>query len=301
MAPRKSSIVGVIIGALVVAFFAMRGNISQLEVERLSEDLHVIRGLGGNVAVLKTSAGAVVVDSMTFTFQGEAIREEVERLTGSEVQMLINTHYHLDHTHGNPAFSETPIFVSTEKTRQHLEATDAAHFASGGMPNQTFDTDYEPERTIRVGNKTLRLLHPGRGHTDGDLVVYFEKEKVAHFGDLYFNHRYPNIDLAAGGSVAAWGDTIDRAYQLPFERVIPGHGLTSDREGPRQFQRFIRQLAQVGRDAAAAGWSLEKTIAEGALSEDAGYEAMEIPLVMGLNRAFVLQRAWEEATGAVPQ
>ncbi len=303
MAVKKSAIALTAAGALLaiipITFLVVRGNFAQLEVERLSNDLHVVRGLGGNVAVLKTSVGAVVVDSMTLALQGERIREVVKKLTGSDVHMLINTHYHIDHTHGNPAFSQTHRFVATARTLEHLEKADAAYFESGGLPNEILDARVEPQRIVRVGDKTLHLLHPGRGHTDGDLVVYFAEEKVAHFGDLFFNHRYPNIDLVAGGSVAAWGDTIDRIYSLPFERVIPGHGTTTDREGPRQFQRFIRQLAKVGADAAAAGWSLDRTISEGALREDDGYETLEIPLIMGLNRNFVLQRAWEEATGAV--
>jgi len=118
-------------------------------------------------------------------------------------------------------------------------------------------------------------------------------------GDLFFNQRYPNIDLEAGGSVRDWAGTLDRVFVLDYDRLIPGHGATTDRAGLRQFQRFLRQLAQVGAEAARQGWSLERTIAEGKLDEDADYEPMEIPFILGLNRDFVLRRSWEEATGAV--
>ncbi|MEE4145097.1 MAG: MBL fold metallo-hydrolase, partial [Halieaceae bacterium] len=75
-----------------------------IEVERLSDDLSVLRGLGGNTAVLRTDAGAVVVDTMLLPLQGQRIRELARELTGADTVLLINTHYHLDHTHGNPAF-----------------------------------------------------------------------------------------------------------------------------------------------------------------------------------------------------
>ena len=159
------------------------------------------------------------------------------------------------------------------------------------LPNHTFTDDLE----LKVGAKTLQLHHPGRGHTDGDLVVVFVEDETLHTGDLFFNHRYPNIDLEAGGSVAQWGDTLDAVLALPFVHVIPGHGDLSDRAGLMQFQRFMRQLAAVGADAKAHGLSLQDTQRTANLTEDAGYQPIEVPLIMALNRPFVIKRAWEEA------
>ncbi|MDZ7684922.1 MAG: MBL fold metallo-hydrolase [Gammaproteobacteria bacterium] len=76
----------------------------RLDVEQLSDDLYVLYGAGGNVGVLATGEGTVIVDTMTLAYQGSRIREVAAELTGEPVVMIINTHYHLDHTHGNPAF-----------------------------------------------------------------------------------------------------------------------------------------------------------------------------------------------------
>jgi len=269
-----------------------------LAVVNVTDDLHMITGLGGNVAVLKTGAGTVIVDTMTFRLQGERIRALAESLTGEPIVTVINTHYHSDHTHGNPGFAPGTMVVSTTRTLEHLTTRDAAYWdgdAGHLLPNQTFDGN----ETLRIGAKTIELVHPGRGHTDGDLVAVFVEDAAIHLGDLFFHRRYPNIDLEAGGSVAAWGDTLDTVLTLDFEHVLPGHGDLSDRDGLRQYQRFIRQLAQVGRSAAAAGWTREETLERAALTEDAGYEPMEVPLVLGLNREFAIGRAWEEATGNV--
>jgi glyoxylase-like metal-dependent hydrolase (beta-lactamase superfamily II) len=94
-------------------------------------------------------------------------------------------------------------------------------------------------------------------------------------------------------------ETIDRILELDFDRVIPGHGPVTDREGLRQFQTFMRQLADVGEDAYRNGWTLEQARAEATLDADAGFDVMEIPLVMRIDRDFVVKRAWEEATGKV--
>ncbi len=269
-----------------------------LDVVTVTDDLHMVTGLGGNVGVLRTGAGTVIVDSMTFKLQGERIAELAQSITGEPIVAIINTHYHLDHTHGNPGFAAGVMVISTERTLEHLRTRDAQYWqgdAAALMPNETF----EDEVTIKFGHKTMRLIHPGRGHTDGDLIVQFVEDRTLHLGDLYFNRRYPNIDLEAGGSIAQWGDTLDAALALDFDHVIPGHGDLSDASGVSQFQRFMRQLAAVGQSAAAAGQSKEAAIAGATLTEDAGYEAMEIPLVMALNREFVLGRSWEEATGRI--
>jgi cyclase len=186
--------------------------------------------------------------------------------------------------------------VATDRTLHHLQQLDAGHFAGEAaalLPGETF----EKRSDIRVGNKTLQLIHPGRGHTDGDLVVLFVEDQTLHTGDLFFNRHYPNIDLEAGGSVAAWGDTLDVVLGLPARQIIPGHGDLSDKQGLVQFQGFIRQLAALGTYAASINGSLVDTQVNGELTEDAGYQVISFGPFMSLDREFVIRRAWEEATG----
>lgn len=293
---------GVAVGILVaaVALFAIFvfDRVTNLEYEAVAGDVQAIFGLGGNVGVLATDEGAVVVDTMTFPLQARGIRELAEKLGGGPTQAILNTHYHSDHTHGNPAWPVGTKVVSTAKTRAYLDHFDAGFWqgeAGGTAPNETFDDSHE----LRIGGKTIRCYHLGRGHTGGDLVVLFVEDRVLHTGDLFFNHHFPNIDLEAGGSVQEWGATLDRVLELDFDRVIPGHGPIAGREDLEGFARFMRQLATVGRDAAARGLTLEQTIETADLSEADDYSPMSIPLILNLDRDFVIQRAWQEATGVV--
>jgi len=292
----------VVLGVLIALVLGAGAYVYQvamgLEVVRITDDLHMIKGLGGNVGVLATGDGTVLVDTMTLEAQGAAIRETAEALTGEPVVMIINTHYHFDHTHGNPAFDSGTRVVATQRTLGYLESLDAEYWTGAAadlLPNETF----EHEHVIELGNKTIRLLHPGRGHTDGDLVAYFEQDQVLHMGDLYFNEMYPNIDLEAGGSIPAWIATLDRVLALDFDRAITGHGPVTDRGGILAFQGFLRELWSVGQRAAQAGLSLEETLAAHSLTTDEGYGVIAFPLVFRLDRDFVIRRAWEEATGAV--
>ena len=88
--------------------------------------------------------------------------------------------------------------------------------------------------------------------------MLFVEDRVLHTGDLFFNRRYPNIDLEAGGSVQQWAETLDRVLALGFDKVIPGHGPVTDRTGLLEFQRFIAELAEFASESAAAGKSLEE-------------------------------------------
>ncbi len=270
-------------------------------VERVTDDVHSIRvdRLGGNVGVLATGRGAVVVDTMTFRSQGAEVLKLAERLGRGPVQAVINTHYHQDHTHGNPAFPAGTRVLATRRTRDYLLHFDADYWtgpAAGTLPDEAFDDGLHQ---LSVGDKTLELHHLGRGHTGGDLAVLFVEDRVLHAGDLLFHRQYPNIDLEAGGSLPEWDATLDRMLALDFDRVIPGHGEVTDREGVRAFQRFLRQLWQVAEQASRQGLSLEETVAGADLSEDAGYAESSLPFVYRLDREFVLRRAWEEATGRV--
>jgi len=291
----RISLALVVIVIVFAAYVFM--SVRSLEVETLSEDLHVLFGMGGNVAVLNTQDGTVIVDTMTFQLQGDRIKQVAMELTGKPVIAVINSHYHLDHTHGNPAFDPGVRVVSTERTLHHLKQTDSEFFtdAPHTLPNETFSGAHR----LDFGDKHIQLASPGLGHTDGDLVVVFEEERVIHMGDLLFNGHYPNIDLEAGGSIKAWPATLDRAMELDFDRVIPGHGAVTDRAGIKQFQRFMAQLAQIGQNSVDNKLDLPQTLASANLTEDAAYEEIKMIVPIGLDRSFVITRAWEEANGKI--
>ncbi len=272
--------------------------IRQLNVEQVTDRLWVLTGIGGNVTVLKTGAGAVLVDSMTFATQGARISALARELTGEPVVMVINSHFHIDHSHGNPGFDPAIDVVATPKTLQHMRNSDPIPGYWEGdaaelLPNKLVERTEE----ITVGDQRIQLIHPGRGHTDGDLIVLLPQQETVVLGDLLFHRRYPNIDLEHGGSIAAWSQTLDHILALPFRRVVPGHGKVTDADGIRQFQRFLDQLIAVSEKVRAESWSREQAIMSGTLTEDAGYETISVPLLFTLDRQFVLGRAWDEAHG----
>ncbi len=286
-----------VLGGVAASRWAF-SRLSSVASEPVAGDVHMLTGLGGNVGVLVTGEGAVVVDSMTFGAQGEAIIDAASALAGQPVAALVNTHYHGDHAGGNPAFAADLPIVSTGRTLSHLRYFEGERF-SGEAAERLPDVTFEKEHVLEVGGKTIRLLHLGRGHTDGDLVVLFEDDRVLHTGDLFFNKHYPNIDLEGGGSIPEWIATLDRVVALDFDRVIPGHGEISDRAGLLGFRAFLRELWSIGQEAAREGLSLEETLEVADLGSAWDYVPIRVPFILNLDRDFVITRSWEQATGSV--
>lgn len=271
-----------------------------LHVEEVRPDLHVITGLGGNVGVLVTDAGVVVVDTMTWPRQGRLIRREIARLTDQPVVAIINTHYHLDHTHGNPAFPAGTKVVATAKTLEHLRTLDAGFWrdppARDLLPNELVDVQpHDPadnKWTLSLGGKTIEATWLGRGHTDGDLVVRFVEDRVLQTGDLFFNGFWPNIDLEAGGSVRWWPSTLDGVLDLDFDTVIPGHGPVATRADLERFRDFMESLWRQTSTLAAHGGSLADARAQVDLEKFHMHRMWWFPF---LSRRFVIGRAYQEA------
>jgi len=295
-------------------FVALYQHVTTLSHEPVTPDVQLVQagGINGNVAVLRTSEGAVVVDTMTLRAQGVRLRELAEKLGGGPVQAVLNTHYHMDHSHGNPGFPVGTRIVATDKTREYMLGVDGAYWrgeglwgvlgsdVTGTLPNELVEGP--GPRDLSIGGKTIRVLHPGRGHTGGDLVVLFVEDRVLHTGDLLVVGRYPNIDLEAGGSIEAWIATLDRVLALDFDRVIPGHGPVTDRAGIERFQAFLREVWGLAQQAAAERLPLDRTleVARRSLKSDAGFVPMGLGPLFTLDRDFVVRRAWEEATRSVP-
>ncbi len=184
-----------------------------LTIEKLADDLHVIVGSGGNVAVLTTEDGVILVDDK-FDRNVPEILERVRSITSRPVRYILNTHHHGDHTGGNGTLSHAAEIVAHDNVY-----TNMIKGKQPGPPRITFSN----RTTVRLGGKEVRMHYYGRGHTNGDAFVLFPQHKVLHTGDMFVAGA-PFVDYGNGGSGIDWSNSIDQALQLDFERVIPGHG-----------------------------------------------------------------------------
>ena len=221
-----------------------------LRIEQIKPDLYVISGEGGNVAAYVTSEGVVLVDDM-FDRNHADILAQVKSVTSQPIKYVINTHQHDDHAGGDLKMLPIAEVIAHENVRKNLEHIRQPYYEDTpgtpiGLPRITFSDEF----AIHIGGKEVRAKYFGRGHTNGDAVIYFPDLKVIHTGDLFLGRaaargavaqtrpRGVNIyvDYAQGGSFFDWTTTLDRAMQLDFDTVIPGHGPVSTRNDLVQFR-----------------------------------------------------------------
>ena len=215
-------------------------------IKKVSDNLYVIPGAGGNTTVFVTHGGVVLVDTK-LPNNGEAILTQVRTVTDKPVTMIINTHSHPDHIGSNDFFPASVEVVTQENTRKWMAANPRVASNPVVMPDRTF-TD---RMTLGSGDDRIELYYFGAGHTDGDAFVVFPARRAMAAGDIFAWKMSPLIDPMAGGSVLALPGSLEKAVKgIPnVDTVIEGHGDVNTWEGFRDYVQFNRALV----DAATAG------------------------------------------------
>jgi len=206
---------------------------AQLTLQKVTDNLYVIVGSGGNVAFMPTSEGVVLIDDK-FAQDAPQIQEKVKSVTAQPIKYVLNTHQHGDHTGGNAALLAMNAQILIHKNAR----ANMAETKMPGLPQIAF----ADQTQVFLGGKEVVARHFGRGHTNGDSVIYFPSEKVMHTGDL-FTSGAPYCDSTAGCSIKEWDKTLEKAMQaFDFDTVIPGHGPVMKRA---DLARYIQNLAVV--------------------------------------------------------
>jgi cyclase len=210
----------------------------KLTVNKVKDDLYEIEGDGGNVAVYVTDEGVILIDDK-FDQDHQGIVDGVKSVTNQPIKYIINTHYHADHSGGNAKFLPTAEIISTAMARTNIVEHKQSNAPPGGVSPAriTFTT----ETAVHLGGKEVRAIYMGRGHTNGDAVIYFPAIRTLHTGDLMAGAS-PLIDYNGGGSVVEWTKTLDNALKLDFDTVIPGHGAITNKAGLMTYRDNVEKM-----------------------------------------------------------
>jgi glyoxylase-like metal-dependent hydrolase (beta-lactamase superfamily II) len=249
------------VGAAAAAMAPVRAqqqNVAKLE--KLKDNLYVIKGGGGNTAAFITANGVVVVDTKLAGW-GQAILDQIKTVTNKPVTMIINTHTHGDHVGGNPEFPATVDVVAQENTKANMEKMAPFQSDSGKqhLPKRTF----KDKMSLLGGNDRIDLYYFGRGHTNGDAFVVFPALRVMHAGDLFPGKQAPIMDTNNGGSGVDYPKTLAGAVKgiSGIDTVIPGHSNVTDWNAFVEFGQFVDAFVGAARTALTSGKSADDAAA----------------------------------------
>ena len=257
---RKSLVtLALLLGVSAVASVAAQDMAdANITVQPAAGDVYMLQGPGGNIGVLATEKGLLLVDDK-FASLAEKIEFAMKGIEDNELKYVINTHYHGDHTGSNQFFAhKAPIFAH-ENVRNRLSSK--AGLSAESLPVVT----YKDGITIYLYNEEVQLTHLPAGHTDGDTYVYFKNANVLHTGDLFFEVGFPYVDLKSGGSIKGYLASVRHMIaNTPDDVVIiPGHGKLTNKKRLVAFAEMMAYSIDKVSKALAAGKSEADIVAQG--------------------------------------
>ena len=232
----------------------------QIKVTRVSGNIYMLEGAGGNIAASLGEDGIVIVDDQ-FAPLAEKIQAALKGLgiTDKPVRFVINTHFHEDHTGGNEVFGNAgSTLIAQDNVRKRLESGGTA--GNGGSVKLEFKPapksalpviTFAQDLTVHLNGEDIRALHFPAGHTDGDSIIFFPRNNVVHMGDDFVRYGFPFIDVTSGGSVQGMISAMEKALALlPADvKVIPGHGAISNLDDVRAYVKMLKETSAVVQKA----------------------------------------------------
>lgn len=254
---------------------------AEIRTEQVGENLYVLFGLGGNIAVSVGTDGVLAVDTQ-FPELVPRYLAAIREVGGRRIDFAINTHWHYDHADGNLVLGPTGTWLVAQANSRAMLLKDNVinTVTRPAFPQPAYPPAALPVATFRdrmqlhFNGEDIDLLHFGPAHTTGDAAVIFRKHNVVHMGDVYISAGYPFIDTDNGGDLdgtIAFCEGVLKEL-APGATVIPGHGPVAKYE---DLAAYVEMLKGVRAKLAAlieSGATLEQAIAAKPTAEwDARY------------------------------
>ena len=265
---------------------------TEIKTERISDDLHVLFGTGGNIAVSIGEDGVFIVDDQ-FPQLMPKIRKAIGELGGDGVDFAVNTHWHFDHAEGNLSLGPAGTWLVAQRNSREMMKQDhvvnlvVAAYDQKAYPESAWpDITYDDTMQFHLNGQTIDLLHFGPAHTTGDTAVIFRGTNAVHLGDVFNNGGYPFIDAGNGGSLDGVINFCSETLKQIDEKtvVIPGHGPVADYQRLVDYVSMLTSIRDTMMVLINAGASLEQVYAA---QPTADYDAERGDNTGFINRAYM--------------
>lgn len=235
---------------------------------KLADNVYLLQGFGGNMALQTGSDGNLLVDS-SFSTSVQKVLAAINAVSKDAPRTLINTHWHYDHTDGNEGMHAAGFnILAHTKTRERLSTPQVVNFFHitvppnpvGAWPTTTFDDSMH----LWHNGDALSMAHFNPAHTDTDIYIHFHNADVLHVGDIFFNLSYPFIDESSVGNIGGMIEASAKALTLagPKTRIIPGHGPLADKPQLQSYHDMLATIRDRVEKLKAAGASEQEAVAK---------------------------------------
>jgi cyclase len=254
---------------------------AEIRTEKVGDDLYVLFGLGGNIAVSVGTDGVLAVDTQ-FPELVPRYLAAIRELGGQRIDFAINTHWHYDHADGNLVLGPTGTWLVAQANSRAMLLKDNVintvtrpkfpqpAYPPAALPVATFGDRMQ----LHFNGEDIDLMHFGPAHTTGDAAVIFRKHNAVHLGDVFNNAGYPFIDTDNGGDLdgtIAFCEAVLKELS-PGAIVIPGHGPVTDYADLAAYVTMLKGVRAKLAELIESGATLEQAIAAKPTAEwDARY------------------------------
>ena len=246
----------------------------QIQSQKVAGNVHMLMGAGGNIGVSAGEDGILIIDDQ-FAPLADKIRASLREIDPGDLQFVINTHWHGDHTGGNAEFGREATIVAHDNVRKRLSTDQTVRGnAVPASPKEAWPViTFEQSLSIHFNGEEIKVMHLPIGHTDGDSVILFTDSNVVHMGDDFFAGRFPFVDLGSGGNAVSLAKNIGEAIEhLPADvKIIPGHGPLSTLDDLKTYHRMLEDTIATVKSAKESGKSLEEVQEAGFSDEWKGW------------------------------
>jgi cyclase len=155
----------------------------------------------------------------------------------------------------------------------------------------------EDSLTIKDGLSEVRLIVPGKGHTEGDLILLIPAEKTVLTGDLFFNAALPNVQDAV---ILDWMKTLGEVLKLEADRFIPGHGTPGSRHDVEAFLGYFEDLKSIAESAIGRGEPMEQVVRDAKIPSKYAGHLFPNFYPANIQKMYAELKAIQLATDSVP-
>ena len=241
---------------------------AKIRIQKITDNLYLFFGLGGNVAVSIGDDGVLIVDDQIPSLIPK-IKDAIKEIGGGDLVYAINTHWHFDHAEGNLALDpKITKIISQSNARDYMSKGGLIDMVSSRINQEPYPDyalpviTYENGMTLYFNDEEIEIVHFGPAHTSGDSAVIFHNQNAIHYGDVFVTEGYPFIDVSSGGSIDGVINFLSKSLEKlkPGAIILPGHGEVGNIQDVRDMINMLETVRDRISKMIDEGKSLQEVI-----------------------------------------